>query len=184
MCARRHDAGVITALAALSLALPLAAQPVSRIDTPPEGAAVIDIRDETACLRASLANARCLPAAWILGADGNTPVGFHALRWLLGTVGLSGAEPVVVYADETGADAAWAVGALAWLAGQAEVHVFEGESEEITRGESRSLSREVVYTAPMRLRDLTAQPGAERDLSRRLTEFAKTGGTIAFPPEL
>ena len=82
---------------------------------------VIDVRDQKSCEKVSLAGARCLPAAELFESDGR-PVGFHTLRWLLGTVGLSGNERVLVVGADVGD--ATAVGALLFLAGQRTVDVL------------------------------------------------------------
>jgi thiosulfate/3-mercaptopyruvate sulfurtransferase len=116
---------------------------------------VVDVRAETTCTAAALAGARCLPAAELFDADG-APVSFHVLRWLLGTVGLSGREHVLVLGDKA-ADAA-AVGALLLLAGQHDVAVLDRPvalPADATGGNPRSMTREAVFTAPMRDRLLT-----------------------------
>ena len=171
------------ALFGLALVSPATAQPVGVLDTVPEGAAVLDIRDEGACLEASLSGERCLPADWLLPANGPM-IGFHALRWLFGTVGLRGDEVLVIYdgAKRPG-DVGFAVAALAHLAGQAEVAVHRGPGAvSDAGGESRSLSREAVYTAPMRIAEMVVSDVPKGRLSDQLAGFAKTGGVVVFPP--
>jgi len=111
---------------------------------------VIDVRDLQSCAQASLPGARCLPIRSLVSPTDGL-VGFHALRWLLGTVGLSGAQTVLVI----GANArdVRTVGALLYLAGQRRVRLldkpFAPQSDD-PGGVARSLSREVVFTEPMR----------------------------------
>lgn len=113
-------------------------------------AQVIDIRDIKSCTEASLPGARCLPSSNFIDPDGRV-IGFHALRWLLGTVGLSGGETVLVIG--TSPQDAKTIGTLLGLAGQHNVQVVDmpfTAPAGATGGEPRSLSREVVFTAPMR----------------------------------
>ncbi|WP_436640682.1 hypothetical protein [Microbaculum sp. FT89] len=174
---------------ALGTAFPLAAQPIEIADTVAADARVIDIRAEDDCLATSLPGARCLPAPWLLDGGDGAPIGFHALRWLLGTVGLSGREPLVVYAGPAGTtDDALAVAALAYLAGQSLVTVHDGAAVDTgTGGESRSFSREAVYTAPMRIGSMAVSDAATPDdagsLRGSLIEFARTGAAVAFAPQ-
>ncbi|MEG3617698.1 hypothetical protein V5T82_04450 [Magnetovibrio sp. PR-2] len=111
---------------------------------------VLDIRDMDACSTGSLPRARCLPLDHFRDPAGNT-INFHALRWLLGTVGLSGEESLLVIGS-TG-DEAFFVGALLHQAGQNRVQVFAHpfrSTADAPSGTSRSFSREAVFTAPMR----------------------------------
>jgi thiosulfate/3-mercaptopyruvate sulfurtransferase len=119
---------------------------------------VIDVRAQAACEKASLAGARCLPAADLFEADGR-PVDFHTLRWLFGTIGLSGHERVLVVAADAGSAAA--VGALLFLAGQQDVAVLDRPvaiAAGAPGGSDRNITREAVFTAPMRDRLLVAAP--------------------------
>ena len=144
---------------------------------------VIDVRDQGACEKASLPSARCLPAADLFERDG-LPVDFHTLRWLLGTIGLTGNESVIVAGTDP-ANAA-AVGALLFLAGQRAVAVLKQPltvPANAEGGSARGLTRETVFTAPMRDRLLVAAPektagsvidsGAPRE---RLRRFARATG--------
>lgn len=111
---------------------------------------VIDVREEQACAKASLAGARCLPAAELFDGNGQ-PATFYVLRWLLGTIGLTGHEQVLVVADNA-ADAA-AVGALLFLAGERHVAVLDrpvAVPDGAPAGNARSITREAVFTAPLR----------------------------------
>lgn len=160
---------------------PLAAAPIARIEALPDAARVLDIRAEAECAKASLPEARCLPADWLFRAEGG-PIDFGTLRWLLGTLGLSGSETVAVWPAD--APDAPAVSALLHLAGQARVVLYAGTPGWTTRGETRSFTREAVFTAPMRLAALSASsapPGAP--LTTRLAEYAAgTTETVAFGP--
>lgn len=160
---------------------PLAAAPIARVDTLPEGARVLDIRAEADCAEASLPGARCLPADWLFRAEGG-PIDFASLRWLLGTLGLDGHESVAIWPAD--APEAPAAAALLHLAGQARVTLYTAGQHPGARGETRSFSREAVFTAPMRLAAMTVSalpPGAP--LTTRLADFAngKTE-TVAFGP--
>ncbi|HER25682.1 MAG TPA: hypothetical protein ENI69_01090 [Rhodospirillales bacterium] len=122
---------------------------VNRADAA-SGARVIDIRTEDECTSASMTDARCLPMRNFKDSSGQV-IGFHALRWLLGTVGLSGREQVLVIAANS-TDALF-VGTLLHLAGQRRVSVLDQPFEAppgAPAGQTRSLSREVVFTSPMR----------------------------------
>ncbi len=115
-----------------------------------DGERVIDIRALQSCTDASLSGARCLPVNNFISAEGKT-IGFHALRWLLGTVGLRGDETVLVVGANM--QQVKAVGGLFYRAGQRRVRTLDKPfvaKPGAAGGEPRSLSREVVYTAPMR----------------------------------
>lgn len=122
---------------------------VARIEASPY-THVIDIRDVRDCAKASLPKARCLPFNNFVDASGKQ-IDFHALRWLLGTVGLSGAERVLVIGGDF--DPARTVGTLLYQAGQKQVDVLGrpiAPDESTSKGEVRSMSREMVFTSPMR----------------------------------
>lgn len=141
---------------------------------------VIDVRAENLCTKGSLPGARCLPASELFDGEGR-PVSFHVLRWLLGTVGLTGHEQVLVVAEHV-ADAT-AVGGLLILAGEHEVAVLERPvaiPADAPGGNPRSTTRETVFTAPMRDRLLAtgteATGGSLIDAGRpfdRLRTFAR-----------
>lgn len=183
---RGCSAAVLLAALAFSAAQPGQAQPVTATAFQPRAGAtaVLDIRAEDACLERSLPEARCLPAPWLLADETGNPIGFHALRWLLGTVGLSGNEPLAVYAGPDGPTPdAWAVAALAYLAGQADVAVIAGASPETGDGWSRSLTREAVYVAPMRIEAMTLATGTTRPVRDQLVDFAQgRADLVAFAP--
>jgi hypothetical protein len=174
----------IAGLGALALlpGLPLAAAPVATVSDLPEAARLIDIRPEAECLSASLPEARCVPASVLLGEGAAPPVGFHALRWLLGTVGLTGAEPVAIFPAD--ADGALAVAALMQLAGQSTVVVYDGPAEMTGRGSPRSFSREAVYTAPLRIAALRVAEDTTAPLRQQLETFARGDArSVAFAPD-
>ncbi|MBZ0161429.1 MAG: hypothetical protein K8H74_01820 [Notoacmeibacter sp.] len=166
---------------ALGMAFPVTAQPIGATGTVAADARVIDIRAEDDCLAGSVPGARCLPAEWLLDGGGGTPIGFHALRWLFGTIGLTGREKLIVYSGPQGiTDEALAVAALAHLAGQSRVFVHDGTTVDTADGgEGRSFSREAVYTAPMRT-DLMAVSDETGPLRNRLIDFALGGGAVGF----
>lgn len=165
----------------LAPALSVHAQPVASVGVLPDGARVIDIRAEADCTSASLAGARCVPAQVLLGTNGGAPIGFHALRWLLGTVGLSGAETVaVVPGDDPDANA---VAALLHLAGQRDVVLYTGPADLTARGQARSFSRETIFTAAMRTKAMRLAAAAP-PLVQQLTAFARGAAeTVAFAPD-
>lgn len=191
--ARSHAALAMmlgAAVFAVSAALPLAVhaaggdtdrQRITSVEQMPEGATVVDIRSQDACLAASLPGARCLPAGWLVRKDG-TSIGFHQLRWLLGTIGLTGGETVAVYGGTAVPDSEQqAAAALIYLAGQKTVLLLGGSGIETgTAGTARSLSREAIYTAPVRTGEMTIQAHADGTLRERLAAFSQTGGTAVF----
>lgn len=196
---RRRAAGTTICVAAALLAV--AAQratatpsdALSFVDGTPaaSGTRIIDVRGQNACEQASLAGARCLPAADLFDAKGRS-VDFHTLRWLLGTIGLSGGERVLVVGDNVGKVAA--VGALLFLAGQHDVAVLDrplAVPAGASGGTRRSITREAVFTAPMRDRLLVA---ASEEAGRnviasgppveRLRRFAERAADGAQPVRL
>jgi hypothetical protein len=169
------------ALALALVATPLAGAPVAQVSALPEAAQVLDIRAEDTCARASLPGARCLPAGWLFAAEGG-PIDFGSLRWLLGTLGLTGAETLAIWpADMPGA---FAVAGLIQLAGQRAVVVYDGPTAPAGRGETRSFSREAVFTAPMRTGALTVAGAAPATpLAARLDAYARgLTETVAYGP--
>ena len=161
------------------------------VDSVPADAAtrVVDVRARDVCEKASLAGARCLPAAELFDGAG-APVDFHTLRWLLGTIGLTGEERVLVAADKT-EDAA-AVGALLVLAGQREVAVLDRPvalAPGASGGNGRNFTRETVFTAPMRDRLLAAATDQPSEIAsgppiERLRTFARRYADATQPVRL
>jgi hypothetical protein len=186
-------AALLTALAGPQTAVaapPLALRFVEKVQAN-SASRVIDVRALKACEQASLAGARCLPAADLFEADGR-PVDFHTLRWLFGTIGLSGQERVLVVAAKP-SDAA-AVGALLLLAGQRAVAVLDRPmtmAAGAPGGRDRSITREAVFTAPMRDLMLVAAPEqatgtmiASGPPIERLRSFARLAANGAQPVRL
>lgn len=181
----------LTALCVGANAMPASAQPLRTLTQLPKDAdaVVIDVRDMEDCLRGSLPAARCLPASSLFDEAGN-PVSFHALRWLLGTIGLTGSEDVVVYpgsaqtASDDALNDARAVAGLIHLAGQNTVAILNARTDAPTEpGSARSLSRETVFTAPMRDRRLNITASTV-PLRTQLIDFAQHGAAtpVAFAP--
>lgn len=155
---------------------------IASVGPVPSGAVVLDLRAEEDCMRGSLPAARCLPASSLFGGEGAAPVSFHPLRWLLGTVGLNGEETVALLHDDL--DQSWSVAGLLLLAGQNRVHVIEAaQTSAAYPGSPRSLSREVVYTAPLRedLMTLSTSDGG-RAMRVPFAELAQGGSPVAFAP--
>ncbi len=85
------------------------------------GAVVLDVRPLGECQKRTIAGARCMPAVDFLGPHGRL-VSFRHILWLLGSVGLSGTEQVVVVGDH--AEVRDFVAGLLYLAGQHSVQVL------------------------------------------------------------
>jgi thiosulfate/3-mercaptopyruvate sulfurtransferase len=160
------------------------------VDSVPADAAlrVIDVRAQNACEKASLSDARCLPAADLFDGKG-APVDFHTLRWLLGAIGLTGGERVLVVADDAGQAAT--AGALLLLAGQREVAVMDRPvaiAADASGGSGRTITRETVFTAPMRDRLLAAADETAAIASgppiERLRQFARRYAEATQPIRL
>lgn len=145
---------------------PAAAEPgLGYIEQLPAGIGwrVIDSRPLAQCERRSLAGARCLSAGQLLAGHGRLP-SLRDITWLLGTLGLTGKEPVVV----AGGDAMERdfIAGMLYLAGQRRVAILRtplarllaAEGATTTPGQRRSMSREVQFTA---------RPRAERIVLRR-----------------
>ena len=117
-----------------------------------KNAFIMDVRREDVCLKASLPGARCLPASDILGPHKRLP-NFSGLRWLLGTIGLSGDEHVVV-AGGPGRGKEFAAGLLL-VSGQRKITVLTSPisslpSAGLEPGSGRTTTREQVYQAAVR----------------------------------
>lgn len=168
-------------------AAPLAAGPIATIRTGadvamPEGYVVLDIRDADACFDRSPPGARCMPTQELLYGDAGAPVGFHALRWALGTLALTGDETLVIYPGDTVAqDDALAAAALLYLTGQTQVLLHDGPALETDEGGLyRALWRDVIYTAPIRTEAMRVADAPAGRLRDRLKDFATGGDIVAF----
>lgn len=113
---------------------------------------ILDARAEAACREGSLPGARCLPATALIGPHGRL-ANLSGLLWLLGSVGLTGDEHVLVVGGP-GAEKEQLAGIL-YLAGQRRISVLRQaldalEGAERRPGIPRGRTREAVYTAAMR----------------------------------
>ena len=113
---------------------------------------VLDIRDTKQCKCKSLKGARCIPANDFLDTNQNL-VGISGLLWLLGTIGLSGVEHVVVVGNDLKRQEF--VAGVLFIAGQKRISILEKPIEKIevkflAGGEERSTTREKVFISPMR----------------------------------
>ncbi|MGI9381655.1 MAG: rhodanese-like domain-containing protein [Methyloligellaceae bacterium] len=144
---------VATAVTGLVLpegsALAAAIRAVSQVHGKPD--VVIDTRPVALCEAASIPGARCLPPRDVLGPHRRL-ANVSGLLWLLGTVGLTGRETVLV-AGGPARDRDFMAGLL-FLAGQKSVLVLTTPiakiGTELKPGATRSVTREAVYQAPMR----------------------------------
>lgn len=113
----------------------------------------IDARNRASCLAASVPGARCLPVA-DFHADPFGLASFRDVAWALGTAGLDGSRPVLVFADDPRDRDT--VAALLHLAGQRAVWRWPGDAAELLArlgsqpGRGRSIVRTRLYTATMR----------------------------------
>ena len=116
------------------------------------GTFILDVRSEAECERASLAGASCLATNRVLGPNRRLP-NVSGLLWLLGTVGLTGDEHVVIVGDSD-EDKTFMAGLL-YLTGQKKITVMtqrlsELKSAAMAPGAARSRTRQKVFQAPMR----------------------------------
>ncbi|MCC7327783.1 MAG: rhodanese-like domain-containing protein [Burkholderiales bacterium] len=119
-----------------------------------DGVVIIDSRPIGDCRAKTLAGARCLPAADLLGPHRRLPDARNLL-WLLGTLGLAGDEQVLVVGQDVVARDF--VAGLLHVAGQRSIAVL---TEPVGRlleggaatgaGRERGMIREKVYVTPMR----------------------------------
>jgi len=118
-------------------------------------AVVVDSRPRAACVRRTLAGARCLPIADFLGPHGRF-VDPRGLLWLLGGAGLTGSEAVLVAGDDPLARDF--VAGVLFLAGQRRVRVLGAKLSAVLdrtpamagAGTPRAMTRRVIFQAPMR----------------------------------
>ena len=120
---------------------------------------VVDARTQAACMKSSLREAHCLPAADFLGPHGRL-ASFGQIYWLLGTAGLSGREHVLVVGDDpTERDF---VAGMLYLCGQASVSILKLRisdgarlpREQVGRGVPRAMTRNPIYQAQVRGGDI------------------------------
>lgn len=113
---------------------------------------ILDSRRTKECQKASLKGARCLPISDVLGS-GKSLANFSGLLWLLGTVGLTGSEHVVIIGDKRHEQEFWA--GVLFIAGQRKISILTKPLKSIAQnqlapGTTRSKSREKVYQSTMR----------------------------------
>ena len=116
---------------------------------------LIDARTEKVCIENALADAICLPTERFIGTYGRI-ANMRDIRWLLGALGLTGAETVIVFADDP--QRRDTVTAVLYLAGQKKlIRVIEPVSRllehgGLRRGNSRiaALFRISVFEVPVR----------------------------------
>ncbi len=113
---------------------------------------VIDVRANELCEKASLSGARCLPANSFLTRSEEL-ANFSGILWLLGTIGLTGKEHVLVVGDSR-EDNEFVAGVL-YLAGQHRISILlpaisSLKTMNLQPGESRSKTRENVFQSLMR----------------------------------
>ena len=109
--------------------------------------------------------------------DDGSAIGIHQLRWLLGTIGLTGSETVLIYTDHE--ERGRIVGAMLHLAGQETVHVVVADTPEGSAGGTpRSFSREAVYTAPARTEQVRVSSEQSGPLFEQLLAYSLSGGTV------
>ncbi len=128
---------------------------------------VLDVRARVQCQKKSLAKARCLPASDFLGPHRRL-ANFSGLLWLLGTVGLTGSEHVLVIGD-AGPNKEF-VAALLYVMGQRRVSILTTPFSELKNfksafGEGRSRTREKIFQRPMRADSLLLR----RELAQALS---------------
>ena len=117
----------------------------------------IDARPKADCSTLSVRDARCLPAQSLVASQGpgaGQLVSFYHMLWLLGSLGVSEREHVVVFAERQ--RDAYALGALLFLLGQSRVSVWTEsverllETAETGPGRAQGLLRTQYWTAPAR----------------------------------
>ncbi len=113
---------------------------------------VIDIRANELCEKASLTGARCLPSNIFLTPSGAL-ANFSGILWMLGAVGLTGAEHVLVSGDSR-VEKEFVAGVL-YLSGQSRISILAPsisslKTVNLRSGEQRSKTRERVFQALMR----------------------------------
>jgi thiosulfate/3-mercaptopyruvate sulfurtransferase len=109
---------------------------------------LLDTRTIEQCLESSVSGARCLPAGTFYSKEYGL-ASFHHINWVLGTMGLSENDHLLVFADNTvDRDA---VAGLLFLAGQRKVSRWAGEMEQlqnllgVASGKPRRTTRTRVY---------------------------------------
>lgn len=150
---------------------------VDRIEA--EGAVIVDSRPAEQCRQRTLPGARCLPAEDLLGPHRRLP-NARDLLWLLGTVGLTGAERVLVVGDDP--QARDFVAGVLFVAGQRQVHVVTDPVKRLLAsgraagpGAERAFTRTAVFVAPMRDERLILREELSAQLARGETPLLLDG---------
>ena len=123
------------------------------------GWVVVDSRAAQQCEVATMASARCLPAADFFGPHRRL-AGIAEIAWLLGTAGLDGNESVLVVGDDA-TDRDFVAGML-FIMGQRQVRILADNVSRLISsnklpkyaGAVRSQVRETVYSASSRIRNV------------------------------
>lgn len=114
---------------------------------------LLDARAIEQCLHSSVSGARCLPAGTFYSKEYGL-ASFHHINWVLGTMGLSENDDLLVFADNE-ADRDAVVGLL-FLAGQLKVSRWTGEMEQLQNllgagpGQARGATRTHIYAGTTR----------------------------------
>jgi hypothetical protein len=122
---------------------------------------LLDARTIEQCLNSSVSGARCLPAETFYSNKFGL-ASFHHINWVLGTVGLSENDDLLVFAANT-ADRD-AVAGLLFLAGQLKVSRWAGEIEQLQNllgtapGQLRGVTRTRIYSGTTRDEFITLAP--------------------------
>lgn len=134
---------------------------------------IVDTRAQQRCEHNSLAGAHCLPASDLIGPHGELP-GFADIYWLLGTLGITGSEHVLVIGhDRMARDY---VAGILYLCGQARISVLNANIDELlasrnyktASGTPRAILRLRIFKAVMRDQALILP--AELEAMRRHSE--------------
>jgi len=118
-----------------------------------EDMVLVDARTIEQCLALSVSGARCLPANTFFAEDGRL-ASFYDISWVLGTLGLSQNDKLLVFADK--AESRDAVAGLLFLSGQLGVWRWTGKMESLQdalgkgSGQVRGITRKRVYTGTTR----------------------------------
>lgn len=113
---------------------------------------LLDTRAADRCKQRSLKGARCLSADELLGPNRRLP-SLRDIAWLLGTLGLSGDETVVI-AGRPGLQRDFVAGVLhlagqrnVWILRQPLARLIAAGKQARAKGRGRGMSREVIYSA-------------------------------------
>ena len=123
------------------------------------GWVVVDSRTAQQCETATMAGARCLPAADFFGPHRRL-ASIAEIAWLLGTAGLDGNESVLVVGDDA-TDRDFVAGML-FIMGQRQVRILADHVSRLVSsnmfskyaGVARSQVRETVYSASSRIQNV------------------------------